>query len=183
MKRALFITICLLPFIVNAQKLLKPDIDKLSGDTIWSTSKEKLYAHGNFLTAQGEAVECSVMRLERSKSKVLILNPQTLNQSGRFGISRGQKAYLKLSDNTNVTLESSTDDFGGGQNNYTGGIALRSRSAVGYYDLSDADIKSLKSATLVFLRIETSAGNFDCDIKPKNAELLRKQITLIDHIK
>ena len=39
--------------------------------------------------------------------------------------------------------------------------------------------RKLKTFELTFLRIETSTGNFDCDIKPKNAEVLRKQIELI----
>ena len=103
MKKLLLITILYCPILASAQKLLKPDIDRVSGDTAWTTSKEKLYVHLNFLTQQGEGLECYVTK--KGKSIALILMPQTMNEQSVFTITDGQKAYLKFKDNSSVVLQ------------------------------------------------------------------------------
>jgi len=157
--------------------------DKLSNDTTWSTSEEKLYFQGNFLTAQGEAVTFQVIKFSKTKGAVLVLNPQSLNMGEELSIAKNQKVYLKFSDNTIITLASSTDDDGNAKYSLVAQDVAQSSSASGYYDLSDADIEKFKSKTLTFLRIETSTGNFDCDIKAKNAAMLKKAIGLIVNAK
>ncbi|HAL82042.1 MAG TPA: hypothetical protein DCO83_07250 [Mucilaginibacter sp.] len=183
MKINLLIAIFLLPFIVSAQKLLKPDVDKISGDTTWSTSEEKLYFHGNFLTAQGEDVTFQVVKFSNAKGLVLVLTPQSLNMGEDLSIVKNQKAYLKLSDKTVITLASGTDDGGNSKYTFIEHTPAQSSHATAYYDLPDAAIEKLKTLTLVFLRIETNEGNFDCDIKPKNAAKLVKAIALIEKAK
>ena len=181
MKRSILILTFLFPFIVSAQKLLKPNIDKISGDTTWLTSKEKLYLHGNYLTGQGEGVLCWV---EKSKGiKVLGLNPQTVNQRDVFSIPKGQKAYLKLGDNTTITLNSLTSDIGNSHVGIAGDYVISGGSAIGFYVLTDEAVQKIKANPVVFVRIETSTGNFDCDIKSKNAELIKKQLELIENAK
>ena len=171
MKKILLI-IMLLPFVASAQKLLKPSIDKLNGDTVWSTSKEKLYLHGNYLTGQGEGVICWVRSYKGSKS--LVLNIQTTNQKSYPTMTAGSKANFKLADNSIVTLTCSNNDY-----NISGSSVAVAGSAFGMYDVSDEDISKLTSGNLMFLRVETTIGNFDCDIKSKNAEMFKKQFLLI----
>jgi hypothetical protein len=180
MKLNLLIIIFLLPLIVSAQKLIKPDVDKISGDTTWSTSEEKLYFHGNFLTAQGEAVTFQIVKFSNTRGKVLVLTPQSLNMGEELSIAKNQKAYLKLSDSTIITLISGTDDNENSKFTFIAHNPAQSSHATAYYDLPDEAIEKLKSYTLVFLRIETNEGNFDCDIKPKNAAKLLKAIALIE---
>ena len=181
MKKILLIAIASLPYLVSAQKLLKPVVDQITGETTWSTTKEKLYLDGNFLTQQGEAVECMVTKT--GKQVALILIPQTLNEQSAFTISQGEKAYLKLKDNSIITLTSqnylTSDTSSGvaGSTTYSNGI-LRIP-----YIITDADIRKIESSELVFLRIETSIGNFDCYIKPKFAHVISKQVELIASIK
>jgi hypothetical protein len=183
MKINLLITIFFLPIIVSAQKLLKPGVDKISGDTSWSTSVEKLYFHGNFLTAQGDAVTFQLIKFSNTNSEVFVLSPQSLNMGEELSIVKNQKAYLKFSDNTIIILTSSTNDDGNSKYSIIAHNAVQRSSASGYYNLSNSDIAKLKTTSLVFLRIETSEGNFDCDIKPKNAGILKKAIVLINGIK
>lgn len=172
MKKTVLIIFMLLPFVVSAQKLLKPSIDKLNGDTVWSTSKEKLYLHGNYLTGQGEGVVCWVRSYKGSKS--LVLNIQTTNQKNYPTMVAGSKASFKLADNSIVTLTCSNNDY-----SMSGSSVAIAGSAYGMYDIAAEDISKLTTGNLVFLRVETTTGNFDCDIKPKNAEMFKKQFLLI----
>ena len=177
MKKTLLIAIILLPFTVSAQKLLKPEIDRITGDTTFSTSKEKLYLHGNYLTQQGEAVECLVMKTGRSISLILI--PQTLNEKSFFTVVQGQKAYLKLKDNSLVTLTARASRVSDADVNEAGGTVYSNGILKVPYALMSDDISKIKSSDLVFLRIETSIGNFDCDIKPKFSGVIMKEIELV----
>ena len=181
MKKFLFIIIGLIPFVASAQKLQKPAVDRITGDTTWSTSKEKLYLHGNYLTGQGEGVLCWIK--VNKDYKALVLNPQTMNQRTIYMITKGTKAYLKLSDNSTVTLTCATNDAGQADVGVAGNAVITNGSAVGFYDISAEDIQKLSTTTLTFLRIETSSGNFDCEIKPKNAEMFKKQFALISNLK
>jgi hypothetical protein len=172
MRKLLLIIIVMLPFVSSAQKLTKPAIDKLTGDTTWSTSKEKLYLHGNYLTGQGEGVVCWIRSYKGSKS--LIVNIQTTNQKNFPTMVTGGKAYFKLADNSTVTLTCSANDY-----SISGSNVVIAGTAFGLYDLSTQDIAKLSSANLTFLRVETTTGNFDCDIKAKNAEMFKKQFPLV----
>lgn len=183
MKINLLIAILLLPLIVSAQKLLKPDVDKISADTTWATSEEKLYFHGNFFTVQGEAVTFQVMKFSNSNGEVLALSPQSLNMGEELSIGKNQNAFLKLSDNTIITLRSETDDDGYSAYTFIAHNPVQSTNTIAFYALPDAAIEKIKTFRLVFLRIETSEGNFDCDIKPKNAAKLVKAIELIEKAK
>jgi hypothetical protein len=172
MRKLLLIVIVILPFVSSAQKLTKPAIDKLTGDTTWSTSKEKLYLHGNYLTGQGEGVVCWLRSYKGAKS--LILNIQTINQKNFPSMINGSKAYFKLADNSTVTLTCSANDY-----SISGSNVAVAGTAFGLYDLSKEEIIKLLSADITFLRVETSTGNFDCDIKAKNAEMFKKQFPLL----
>lgn len=172
MKKLLLTIIVLMPLALFAQKLTKPVVDKLTGDTTWSTSKEKLYLHGNYLTGQAEGIVCWVSSFKRSKS--LILNLQTTNQRNYPTMNSGSKAYFKMADNSTVTLTCSANDYG-----ISGSNVVVSGSAFGLYDISAEDIAKLSAGKLTFIRVETTAGSFDCDIKPKNAEMFKNQFALI----
>jgi hypothetical protein len=181
MKKLLLILFLFLPFIVSAQKLLKPNIDKISGDTVWSTSTDKLYLHGNYLTQQGEAVQCFVVKIHNVH--ILYMIPQTLNEQSVFSIDKGQKAYLKFSDKSLITLTNDKYKISDA-NVFEAGNTVNDKGSITVsYILTDDDIKIINNADLTFVRFETSNSNFDCDIKPKFAELIRKQIALVDKAK
>jgi len=183
MKKVFFITVFLLPLAVSAQKLLKPNVDQITNATTWSTSVEKLYLRGNYLTAQGESVTFQLKKFSDTNAEVLVLSPQNLNLGVEISIARDQKAYLKFSDNSIITLTCATDDPGNSQYSKIDHNAIQTSSASGYYYLSASDIEKLKTVSLVFLRIEDSAGNFDCNVKSKNAMTLKKAMVLIENIK
>ncbi|WP_374950406.1 hypothetical protein [Mucilaginibacter sp.] len=108
MKKSLLIITLLFPFIASAQKLQKPAIDKLTGDTTWTTSREKLFLHGNYLTGQGEAALCFLRAAKGSKD--LIINLQVMNKSNYPSMVTGSKAYFKFADNSTVVLTCAAND-------------------------------------------------------------------------
>ncbi|QXV66889.1 hypothetical protein INP83_07350 [Mucilaginibacter sp. 21P] len=172
MKKLLLILILFIPFTVSAQKLLKPTVDKLTGDTIWSTSKEKLYMHGNYLTGQGEAVVCFLKSTKGAKG--LVLNIQSTNQAKFPVFVKEGKANFKLADGSIVTLTCVSDDY-----SISGSTVAIAGSSFGLFGLSPADIEKLSTQNITFIRLETTAGNFDCDIKTKNAEMFKKQFAVL----
>jgi len=178
MKKLLLIACLCLPIIASAQKLNKPKVDPITGDTSLTTTKEKLYLQGNYLTGKAEAVEFWLSKLSKYKSTALFLYPQTLNMDRTIMITKDQKVFLKLSDNSTITVTSMTNDIGDFKAFYAGDYLITKGAAIAAYLISDADLEKLKTTPLTFLRIETSSGNFDCEIKPKQAETLKKAVNL-----
>lgn len=184
MKKLCLIITLISPFMLSAQKLLKPSIDKLTNDTTWATSEEKLYFDGNFLTQQGQAVTFQLNRYSRSKGVLsLVLIPQSLNIGEYLSIARGQKAYLKFTDNSIIVLNAAVNDEGNAQFNVIDHQRNQSSSAKNYYDFNYHTAQLLKTKTLAFLRIETADGDMDCDIRAKNARKLQKAVMLIEAVK
>jgi hypothetical protein len=111
--------------------------------------------HGNYLTGQAEGVICWVRSVKGTKD--LILNIQTTNQPKNPAMVTGGKAYFKLADNSTVVLNCAANDY-----NISGSEVAIAGSSFGLFDLSAADIEKLSTINLTFLRVDTSAGNFDC---------------------
>jgi hypothetical protein len=181
MKKLLLLAFLFFPFIVSAQKLKKPIIDKISGDTIWTTSLDKLYLHGNYLTAQGEAIQCEIDRV--GKTYVLVLIPQTMNERSVFAVNEDQKTYLKFSDNSMLTFSNGAFKISDAQVSEAGGFINDKGSLTMTFALTPDDIAKILSSSLAFVRIETTEGNFDCDIKPKFADPIKKQLQLVMNAK
>jgi hypothetical protein len=179
-KKIILIAISLMPCMVTAQKLLKPSIDKITDDTTWATSKEKIYAHLNYLTSQGNGIYCWVKKVSSIKEKILALNPQRVNEGVVFSIEQGQNAYLKLSDKSIITLTAIVGDTGATNVDVIAHTVIATGSAIGYYLLSDEDVEKIKSSPVTFIRVETSTGDFDGDVKPKNGNLIKKEIELVE---
>jgi len=109
--------------------------------------------------------------------------PQTINEQSVFTIDKGQKAYLKFSDKSLITLTNDEYKISDTDVSIAGNFVNDKGSIMVSYILTDDDIKIINNADLTSLRFETSNGNFDCEIKSKFAELIRKQIALVDKAK
>jgi hypothetical protein len=181
MKKILLILFVFAPFLVSAQKLKKPIVDKITGDTIWTTSLDKLYLHGNYLTGQGEAIQCEVDRI--GKNFVLVLIPQTLNERSVFAVGEDQKTYLKFSDNSILTLSDGAFKISDAQVSEAGGFINDKGALTLTFALKPDEIAKILSSSLTFVRFETTDGNFDCDIKPKFSDLIKKQLQLVSNAK
>lgn len=171
MKTTLTVLLFTIATITYGQKLQKPLIDKITGDTTIATSTERIFSKASFTGTVGEQVATTIFKA-RGKY-FLALNIQTAKTS-IFSIDSDHKAYLKLSDGVVVTLNSIGDDL----SKYTSVSYGSSGKAV--YELSKDQLKDLQTNSVTFARVEYSDGTFEYDIKPKQGELLKQQASLMN---
>ncbi len=126
---------------------------------------------------------CWIQKSSKYRDLVLVLNVQTLNTRPVFSIAKNQKAYIALNDNSRITLNSAFDNLGDAEVNLIGDNVVTTGTAYGYYELTKADVEKLTSLSVTAVSIETTDGNFDYDIKPKNADLIKKELELISKAK
>ena len=94
MKKTLFVFgILFMTFNLSAQKLQKPQIDKISGDTSWLTSSEKIFAKASFSGTVGEQLYVSAGKV---KDIYLLLFSIQTGKTSIFSVEEGQKIYIKL---------------------------------------------------------------------------------------
>lgn len=167
-KIVLFLLTALFTLTANAQKLEKPKIDKITGDTTLETKSETLYNKFSLVLDY----------LSVSTSKVL--NRYFLDFKVMKGISivfttdKGDKAIFKLADGKLIevyTINSSVSSF----TSSAGGV---SQSYISYL-LTNDDITALKSQKIAVIRIITSKGQFDYELASGKADIIQKQLNLI----
>lgn len=180
MKKALF-TIILLTIInsLYAQKLLKPEVDKISGDTTWKTDEQALYAK---FTLVGANEIVSLQPQKAGKTYFAWLNVTQPKTSAYYYILEGKKLFFKFTDKTVVTLTATKDNLEErvGSNTTTFGSVGEGLKTYTPFLLSKEDLAKFSSTPLEFVRIESSKGNLDYDVKPKLAEKVQKAFGLIN---
>ncbi len=157
----------------NAQKLEKPKIDKIEGDTTWRTSDERIYTKLGW--ASGDVLYAYALKIR--KSYVLALRLESANGPGYFTIGKDNITNIKFTDNSILDLvPANEDDYARKQYFDTG----TKTTALVYYHLSGTAIEQLKTKLVAIIRISTSgAANLDFEIKTKNADIIKKEIVLI----
>jgi hypothetical protein len=158
-----------------AQRKLKFDIIKESGDTIFYTSDERLYVTAgdtygtgsNKRTTVGDYLKSTVLKYPSGFAIEFSIQTGSTNS---FSIYSGQLATIKLSDGSVINLKSRGD--------YTS-----KKSSMGYgcwmyafYTLPAAAMETLKNATIVSIRIESSTGSFDYPLKEKAGTIIAEQV-------
>lgn len=171
----LLILLLLLQTTAFAQRKLKFDIIKESGDTIFYTSDERLYVTAGDTygsgrdkrTTVGDYLKSTVLKYPTGFA--LEFSIQT-GRTNNFSIYTGQLAILKLNDGSVINLKSRSD--------YTS-----KKSSMGYgcwmyafYTLPAAAMETLKTATISSIRIESSMGSFDYPLKEKAGTIIAEQV-------
>ncbi|MCG2613754.1 hypothetical protein LZZ85_05660 [Terrimonas sp. NA20] len=169
-----YLLLLMIPLItcanVSAQKKLKIDILRESGDTIWSTSVQKIYNQPGGPKAVGDYLKTTLHRTKAGYS--LELEIQT-GRTNTFTISRGSAVDIELSDGSTVTLQSNSDNSSRiSRLNYGCYIFA-------YYRIRTAEMKQLVAAPLKMIRVQASIGNMDYPIKEKFAGTLQEQVERI----
>jgi hypothetical protein len=160
MKTLLFIYLMLvLCLSVKAQKLEKPRIDKITGDTTYETSRERICTNTGFFGS-----DILFVTFNKVKGNIIasfhIL--RTNANSHIFSINKGNRAIIKYKDGTTTILN-----------------AIVSQIADGLYDITTNDVNSLIKNDLTIIRIETSVGNIDYEINAKHSAVINKCVSLI----
>lgn len=169
------IFLLLLQTTAFAQRKLKFDIIKESGDTVFYTNEERLYVSAGDTYGTGRDKRSTVG--DYLKSTVLKYPTgfamEFSIQTGRtnsFSIYAGQSVNLIMSDGSVISLPSRAD--------YSS-----KKSSMGYgcwlfafYTLSSSAIEKIKMGTIADIRIESSMGSFDYPLKEKAGTIIAEQL-------
>ena len=173
--KCLLLFLLLLPVTIIAQRKLKYDISKESGDTVFYTSEERLYVSAGDTYGTGRDKRSTIG--DYLKSTVLKYpNDFALEfsiQTGRtnsFSIYAGQSAKLIMSDGTIISL-SSRADYSSKKSSMGYGCWL-----FAFYTLSSSYFENIKNGTIASIRIETSMGSFDYPLKEKAQMIIAEQL-------
>lgn len=156
--------------LLHAQKKLKMDIIKESGDTIWSTQDQKIYTKPGGPRAVGDYLKTTVIKTKAGYS--LELEIQT-GRTNTFTITKGSAVDIELADGSAVSLYSNNDNSSRiSRLNYGCYIFV-------FYRIRADDFKQLLAAPVKMIRVHASIGNMDYEIKDKSAEVLKEQLERI----
>ena len=173
--KCLLIILLLVQTTAFAQRKLKYDIIKESGDTVFSTSEERLFISAGDTYGSGRDKRSTVgdylksTVLKYTTGFALEFSIQT-GRSNSFSIYKGQVAKLIMSDESVISLPSRAD--------YSS-----KKSSMGYgcwlfafYTLPPAAIETIKNGTIAEIRIESSMGSFDYPLKEKARTIIAEQL-------
>jgi hypothetical protein len=176
MKRSLLIIIILLSQTpVFAQRKLKFDISKETGDTVFYTSDEKLYVSAGDTygtgrdkkTTIGDYLKSSVLKYPNGF--VLEFSVQT-GRTNSFSVYTGQSAKLMMNDGSVITLYSRS-----GYNSKKSSLGYGSW-LFAFYSLPANAIETLKNGMISSIRLESSMGSFDYPLKEKAGNIIAGQL-------
>ena len=153
-----------------AQRKLKVDIDKTTGDTIWTTTEQKLYVKAG-RNAMGETLKVSLLKT----SHVFVIS--FFVQTGRttiFSVSKGSEVLLTLGDGTTVSLVATRDAESRSTASSYGSFLYTS------YRLTPDVVAQLKSSPVTHVRISASVGPMKYEIKDKQSTIISNQLAQFD---
>jgi hypothetical protein len=163
----LALTIC---FDSNAQKKLKWDITS-SGDTLYSTPGKKLYAAAVSRNAILDELKSTAYK--SSSGCMLGFMIQT-GRTNNFSIGNGAAADIGLEDGTVVTI------YTRNHNNSKGSSLGYGCFLFAFYTLEPKHIRQLKASPVKSIRINSSTGTMDYELKEKFSEVIKEQLELLE---
>ncbi len=161
--------IAIAAFSVKAQKLEKPVIDKISGDTTWLAKEQTL---ANPFTIPGHFLAGNIVK---GKNYWAIYFHLRDGLDIHYYVSKGDKAIIKFADGKLLEILSIFNAHSSIIPYATPPVA---ESFLGF-DLPEEAISALENGKISVIRIQTSKGDFDYDIKDSKSEIIKKQLELI----
>jgi hypothetical protein len=153
-------------FAGSAQKKLKMDVTK-NGDTLYSTSEERLYVKAGATKSRGEHLKCSIYKTGQKYRLYFFVET---GRTSVFTIGAGAAAEITLSDGQVVTV-------------YSVSSSQSKVSAIAYgawlyvsYELDRNSRQLLKDSKVTAIRINASMGPMDYEIKDKFSEVIGEQL-------
>ena len=153
----------------RAQKLDKPRIHKISGDTTLLTKEQVL---ANPFTIPGHYLAGNIMK---GKDYYLLSFHLKDGMDIQYSVLSGDKAIVKFTDGKLLEIKAIGDTYSS-LISYANPAVSESFLA---FDLTDSDVEELKNRKVAVIRINTSMGPFDYDIKDGKSEIIKKQLELI----
>lgn len=160
--RHIILLAAVLVAIQTQAQTISSSVDEFSGIEVRETSIERL--------TKGQQVD-TYFKFAKAE-QVLVLYLDAALQSGNviFSVRKGDRLQFKLSNGEVVTL-----------NAHKGAVSRRGRveSAAVMYVLDEDAIAALTASNVEKLRIHTSKGAWDEDVKQKHAEVLREALAML----
>jgi hypothetical protein len=156
---------CCLP--VFSQKKLRYDIIKESGDTLFRSPEQRLYTKAGRSGAVGELLSSTVYK--SSKGFMIAFSIQT-GRTNTFSVSKDSPVELRLQDGTTVKLYTLLD------HNSRQSLLGYGGSMTVFYELPPLQLGKLRAGQVTYIRILSSTGNMDYDLKEKAGTIIAEQI-------
>jgi hypothetical protein len=153
----------------KAQKLEKPKIDKITGDTTLSTKEQAL---ANPFTLPGHYLAGNIMKGKNYWAMYFHLKD---GMDLHYYVLKGDKAIIKFTDGKLLEISAAIDAYSSIVPYATPPVT----EIFLVFDLTNEDITALENGRIAVVRINTSQGPFDYDIKDSKAEIFKKQLELI----
>lgn len=155
----------------SAQKKLKYDVIKSTGDTLFRTSEKRLYTQAGRSKAIGEILESTAYK---SKNGISLAFSIQTGRTNNFSIKEGSRLELKQKNGESVSLH--TYSYNSSRTSLMGyGCTMTV-----FYRLSKKDIAALKSSPIDFIVIQCSSGDMDYQLKEKAGDIIPEQLTRIE---
>jgi hypothetical protein len=170
MKKYLLIALmALTAFNARSQKLEKPVIDKITGD-ITLSAKEQVLA--NPFTLPGHYLAGNIAR---GTSYWAIYFHLKDGMDIYYYVLKGDQAIIKFTDGKLLKISSAFD----AQSSIIPYATPPVAESFLAFELTDDDITTLENGKISVIRISTSQGPFDYDIKNSKSEIIKKQLELL----
>ena len=151
---------------VSAQKKLKMEVDKQSGDTSYSTNEEKIYVK----PGSKSLAEMLKTIIYKNKNGFMLGFYIQTGRTNVFTISKGSELQISLGEDRNLFLSSLITN-----ESNASGITYGGRTYA-YYRLTESQVQQLKSSPVSNIRIHTSFGYMDYVISEKFSTVISKQL-------
>jgi hypothetical protein len=156
-------------FAVNAQKLEKPMIDKISGDITLSTKEQVL---SNPFTIPGHYLAGYIIK-GKGYCELCFHLKDGLDID--YYVLKGYKGVIKFTDGKLLEINALFDKDSSPIPDASPPVTQSFLS----FDLTNEDITALENGKVSVIRIMTSQGAFDYEIKDGKSEIIKKQLELI----
>jgi len=166
MKKYIFIALTAL-CVTNAiaQKLEKPRIDKITGDTTFEVKEEVL---ANPFTMVRHYLGSGILK---GKGYYVLYFHLKEGGDAPYYVLQGTKATIKFTDGKLIQITAVADE-------YSAYKPVVTESTISYH-LTDSDIDALISGKISVVRVQTSVGAVDFEIKENKTDMIKKQLELI----
>jgi hypothetical protein len=174
-KLYLILSLACMSMAAYSQKLEKPQVDQITGAATVSTTKETVYSK---ITFSGTLDALSAWGVKDKETTVLAFYIEyNSGHAESVSLHKNDKVYLKLADNSLVTLNGRYDEESVTNRNKAG--HSESTKIIQYFTLSTEDIQKLSNSSVKFIRFQTSAGNYDYELKEKHQPVIAQVVKMI----
>lgn len=163
------VIILLFTLTAIGQKGIKYDIDKQTGDTLFSTKEKTLYIKSGAKHSVADYLKSTVYK---SKTGLMLSFSIQTGRTSVFSIGKGAACKITFKDATAITIyNTSSSQSKPSRLDYGSYLFV-------FYRLDASTLQQLKNSEISYITIQSSTGEMEYPIKEKNAGVIGEQIGL-----